>query len=100
MKKFWIGIAVGVLAGAAAALLYAPQSGASTRKKLKRGLEDLGDNLSDAADYVKEQAERLSKEASKLIDSSKDQVTDALDSAQSYARTTANQVKEQTTRLM
>ena len=36
MKKFWIAFAIGALAGGVAAILYAPQSGASTRRKLRR----------------------------------------------------------------
>lgn len=100
MKKFWIAFAVGALAGGVAALLYAPQSGASTRRKLKRSLEDLGDSLEDAADYVKEQAERLAKEAQKLLDSSKDQLGGAMDAAQSYAQSATGRVSEQVSRLM
>jgi len=42
-KEFWIALGVGAAIGGVAALLYAPQTGTATRKKLKRGLEDLGD---------------------------------------------------------
>ena len=59
----------------------------STRKKLKRGLEDLSDNLDEAGEYLKEQAERISKEAQKLIDSSKGQFDDAVDVASGYVKT-------------
>lgn len=100
MKKFWIGIAVGTLVGGLAALLYAPQSGASTRRKVRRSLEDLGDSLSDAADYVKDQADRLSKEAQKLIDTGKGQFGDVLDAAQDYAKTAGSKISDQTSRLM
>lgn len=100
MKKFWIAFAVGALVGGVAALLYAPQSGVSTRKKLKRGLEDIGDNLSDAAEYLKEQAERLSKEAQRLIDSSKGQFGDALEAAQGYVKGASDAATETATRLM
>ncbi len=100
MKKFWIGLAVGALVGGVAALLWAPQSGASTRRKMKRSLEDLGDSLGDAADYVKEQAERLSKEAQRLIDGGKSQFGDVLDTAQDYAKTASSKVSGQASRLM
>lgn len=100
MKKFWIGLALGALAGGIAALLYAPQSGASTRRKVRRSLDDMGDNLSDAADYVKEQAERLSKEAQKLIDGGKSQFGDVLDAAQGYAKAAGGKVSDQASRLM
>ena len=100
MKKFWIGLAVGALAGGIAAILYAPHSGPSTRRKLRRGIEDWGDNLSDAADYLKDQAERLGKEAQRLIDSSKDQIGDVMDAAQGYAKTTTGKIGETASRLM
>ncbi len=100
MKKFWIGLAMGALAGGIAAILYAPYSGPSTRRKLRRGLEDLGDNLGDAADYLKDQAERLGKEAQRLIDSSKGQFDDVREAAQDYAKTTTEKMGETASRLM
>lgn len=100
MKRFWIAFAIGALAGGVAALLYAPQSGSSTRRKLRRGWEDLGDNLSDATEYLKEQAERLAKEAQRLIDSSKGQMNEALDAAQEYAKGAAGKVSASASRLM
>jgi gas vesicle protein len=100
MKKFWIGLALGALAGGVAALLLAPQSGASTRRKVRRSLEDMGDSLGDAADYVKEQAERLGKEAQKLVDNGKSQFGDVLDAAQDYARAAGSKVSDQASRLM
>ncbi len=100
MKKFWIALAVGALVGGAAALLFAPQSGPSTRRKLKRGFEDIGDNLNDAADYLKDQAERLGREAQRLIDSSKGQLNDAMEAAQEYSKTAAGKVSDSASRLM
>lgn len=60
LAAFAAGIALGVLVGAGAALLFAPGSGADTRRALVRGgrrlrrrghdaWEDLGDELRDAA---------------------------------------------------
>ncbi|HVG26290.1 MAG TPA: YtxH domain-containing protein [Acidobacteriaceae bacterium] len=95
-KAFWIAFGLGALAGGVAALLYAPQSGIVTRRKLRRSAEDLSDSLQDAGDYLKEQAERLSKEAQKLIDNSKEQLGSAVDMASGYVKT-ANKAA---TRLM
>ncbi|MDE1161937.1 MAG: YtxH domain-containing protein [Acidobacteriaceae bacterium] len=86
-KEFWIALGIGAIAGGVAALMYAPQSGASTRKKLKRGIEDLGDTLQDSAEYLKKQADSLGKEAQKLIDYTKDHLDDAVDEAQGYIKT-------------
>jgi len=84
-KEFWIALGVGALAGGIVALLYAPQSGVSTRKKLRRSVEDLGESLEDAADYLKDQAEKLSKEAQKLveagIEAGRDRFDDVVDVA-------------------
>ena len=84
-KDFWIALGIGALAGGVAALLYAPQSGAKTRKQLKRGLADAGDALEEAGDYLKAQAEYLSEQTQKLIETGKDQLDSAVDAASSYA---------------
>jgi gas vesicle protein len=80
-KNYWFAFGIGVTAGAAIALLYAPQTGARTRKQLRKGVEDAGDYLEDAANYLKEQAERLSKEAEKALKRTRGQVENAVDKA-------------------
>ena len=54
----------GVAIGAGLALLYAPQTGEETRKKLK-------DSYDKVSDDVKENYEKFSKEAQKTIDTIK-----------------------------
>jgi gas vesicle protein len=98
-KEFWIALGVGAAIGGVAALLYAPQSGTATRKKLKRGLEDLGETLEDAGDYLKDQAEKLGKEAQKLIDASKEQFDDAIDVATGVVKS-ANKAAKAVTKLV
>jgi gas vesicle protein len=78
---------MGLVVGGAAAILCAPQSGAMTRRRLRRTVEDLSDNLQDAGDYLKDQAERLTKEAQKLINNSKEQLGSAVDTATGYMKT-------------
>ena len=80
-KSYWFAFGIGVTAGAAIALLYAPQTGARTRKQLRKGVEDASDYLEDAANYLKEQAERLSKEAEKAVKRTRGQVDYAVDKA-------------------
>jgi gas vesicle protein len=93
-KNYWFAFGIGVTAGAAIALLYAPQTGVKTRRQLRKGVEDASDYLEDAANYLKEQAERLSKEADKavkrargplanVVDKANDVVQSAVKSAQS-----------------
>lgn len=93
-REFWIALGVGALAGGVAALLYAPQSGAQTRKKLRRGIEDAGEALEDAGDYLRDQAEYLSREAQKLIERSKGQFEEALDTASGVASKAAKSVQK------
>jgi gas vesicle protein len=80
-RHFWMALALGALTGGIAALLYAPRTGTATRRKLRRGLEDLSENLEEASAYLKEQAESLGKEAQRLIEISKDQFGGAVDAA-------------------
>ena len=72
--KFWAVFAVGVAAGAAVALIYAPQAGEKTRRQLRRGFED-------ASDYIKDTAETVGEQAEKYIRRGKDVVGDVVDSA-------------------
>jgi gas vesicle protein len=80
-KNYWFAFGIGVSAGAAIALLYAPQTGAKTRKQLRKGVGDAGDYLEDAANYLKEQAERLSKETEKAVKRTRGHVEYAVDKA-------------------
>ena len=80
-KGVWIAFGLGVSAGAAVALLYAPQTGEKTRRQLKRNIDDGVDYLEDAAAYLKEQADYLSKEAQKTIKRTRGQVEEVVDKA-------------------
>lgn len=80
-KGFWIAFGIGAAAGAAVALLYAPQSGDRTRKKLGKVYDGATDYLEDATDYLKDQAERVAKQSSKLYGKGVDSASDAYDSA-------------------
>lgn len=73
--KFWAAFGVGVAAGAALALIYAPQSGERTRRQLRRNLEDAGD-------YIRDTASTVSERATKYVQRGKDAVGDVVDSAQ------------------
>lgn len=73
--KFWAAFGVGVAAGAALALIYAPQSGARTRRQIRRAVNDAGDYIKDTADNVQDFA-------GKYLKRGKDAVDDMVDSAQ------------------
>jgi gas vesicle protein len=80
-QKYWLAFLIGVAAGAATALLYAPQSGAKTRRQLRKSVENAGDYLENAGDYLKSQAERFSSEAQKTVERAKQRVGDVVDKA-------------------
>jgi gas vesicle protein len=67
--RYWAVFSLGVAAGAAAALIYAPQTGEKTRKQLKR-------NLQDASDYIKDTHEDLTKHATRVYKSTRDVASD------------------------
>jgi gas vesicle protein len=87
--KFWMAFGVGVAAGAAVALLYAPQTGDKTRKKLKRGLEDATDRLHDTAEDFGKQAEQYGKQAERVIRRGREAVDETLSKASSVANKVA-----------
>jgi gas vesicle protein len=93
-KSFWIAFTAGAAVGAGLALLYAPQSGVVTRKKIKRNIEEATDYLEDAGDYLKDQAEKLSKEAHKAIKVSKEYADNAVDAAGDFVASAAKSVKQ------
>lgn len=79
--KLWVAFTVGVGAGAAVALLYAPQSGEKTRRQLRRGIEDAGDYLRDAADNISESAEKYVKRGKEIADNVVDTASNAYTAA-------------------
>ena len=55
---FAVGVAVGALLGAAAALLFAPASGHVTRRRLKRKLEHARELAGEGLDDLRRRAKR------------------------------------------
>jgi gas vesicle protein len=80
--KFWAAFGVGVAAGAALALIYAPQTGERTRRQLRRGWEDANDYIRDTASTVGQQANKYMKRSKDVVSRGKDVVGDVVDSAQ------------------
>lgn len=79
--KVWAAFMVGVAAGAAVALLYAPQTGEKTRRQLRRNLEDAGDYIKDATDTLGEHAEKYVKRGRGIVDDVVDSASNAVTAA-------------------
>jgi gas vesicle protein len=79
--RVWAVFIVGVAAGAAVALIYAPQSGEKTRRQLRRGLEDAGDYLKDAADTLGDHAEKYAKRGKGMVEDAVDSASNAVSAA-------------------
>jgi len=56
------GIAIGLLVGATAALLFAPQQGSETRRDLRRGLRRVGRRGHDAWDDLRDELRRARRQ--------------------------------------
>ena len=80
----------GVAAGAAVALIYAPQSGAKTRKQLRRGFEDASEYVKDAADTFNDHAEKFIRKGRGVVDD----LADSASSVAKVANTAAKKVAE------
>jgi gas vesicle protein len=95
--KFWMVFTVGVASGAVVALICAPQTGAKTRKQLKRTLNDTGDYLKDqfddAGDYIKDQAAVIGDQATKVYKRGKETASDLSDDVVSNLQSAVKSVK-------
>jgi gas vesicle protein len=83
--RYWAVFSLGVAAGAAAALIYAPQTGEKTRKQLKR-------NLQDATEYIKDASGDLSKHATRVYKNTKDVAGDVASKVRTVGSNVADKV--------
>jgi gas vesicle protein len=88
--RYWTVFSIGVAAGAAVALAYAPRTGDKTRKQWKRKFDD-------TSDYIRDTADEFSRHATKVYSRARDVADDVASQADSIARRvskTANKVAE------
>jgi gas vesicle protein len=69
--KVVLGLLAGIAAGAALGILFAPDKGSITRKKIARKGEDLTDNLKqefeEMANHLSDKYEQVKEDTDKLI---------------------------------
>lgn len=71
--------AAGGLAGAVLAFLFAPQSGARTRRQIQRTREDLGDRIDDFRHDLEENLDRLVDESMGRVEKGLHRATELAD---------------------
>lgn len=64
--KFLNGLLMGIAIGAVAGVLYAPEKGSHTRKKLRRQSDDLKEKLNNMVDDITDKYERVMDNPKKM----------------------------------
>lgn len=70
--KFGTGLFVGIILGAIAGLLLAPQTGEETRKKVQTTAEDLQQQLNKLADRVKKETNQIIEKGKNYLEEKKE----------------------------
>ena len=91
----------GAAVGAGLALLFAPASGAETRRRITRSARRLKETAADALDEIRDEFEDLTDRASDKLDEVKDAARDTVEEIEDTARAAvsrrrsgANQARE------
>lgn len=77
--KYWTIFSLGVAAGTALGLAYAPRTGEKTRRQWKRKFDD-------TSDYLRDTADEFGKHANKVYSRACDVADDFASQADSFAR--------------
>ena len=78
-KTFVNGVLVGILLG----VLFAPDSGEATRRKITRRAQGIRDGYEDFADNVSDTYHKVKDKASDLVNQTKNKINNISDDAES-----------------
>ncbi len=84
--KFFGGVIVGTVIGAAVGILFAPRSGKETRQVLKRSAKELPKLAEEVSANVQYQADRLTVQAQRTIDEALIRLQEAIATGQEASR--------------
>jgi gas vesicle protein len=97
--KVFLGVVTGVAIGAAMGVLFAPDKGSSTRKKIARKGQDyvdgLGEKFNSLIDGITHQVDTVRHEAKKLVDSASSKAQDLEAEASNAVHTTKSKLRSQ-----
>ncbi len=87
--KVFLGVLAGAAAGVTVGILYAPDKGSNTRKKIVQGANDkageLADKFNGYVDRMSQQLEAAKAEVVGMVEEGKDEATNLLDKSKSTA---------------
>lgn len=77
-SKVLLGLLAGAAIGAIAGILFAPDKGSETRKKIKESTSDLGDQLKDSfndfVDNMKDKYQNAKEEVEEIVEKGKSNI--------------------------
>jgi gas vesicle protein len=95
--KVLLGALVGVAVGATIGVLFAPDKGAATRKKIAKKSDDYAGDVSQKfngfIDGVAKKVEKLKTDASRIAENGKEKMEELVESTTSSAKTKAEEIK-------
>lgn len=88
------GIGLGAVIGAAAGLLFAPQSGVETREDIKKAADDLKSRAEEVAGELGTSVDDLVQKSKDLIDSTKTKVQQAIEAGRQAVSETKEDLQQ------
>jgi len=95
--KTALALVVGIAAGAALGLLFAPRSGKETRAALRNKGEDLKDDMGDRIDQARKEWSKAKGKVADAASMSKDEVSDFVQYLFKEGKNMAGRVKDDVT---